>query len=107
MPIPLIVRSDAGQFVLALTKVPPGKNVLAFGDLLNWAEYVALWSRITGVSAAFEHSIVAVMDQLAPGGFGEEIVEMYAYAQDFGYWGLDPSVIFPKDVSLSDSTPES
>jgi hypothetical protein len=100
VPIPLIVPSDAGSFALALTKVPAGKNLLAFGDLIKWVKYVELWSKITGVPAAFEHSTVADLDKIAPGGYGEEIGEMYAYAQDFGYWGLDPSVIFAKDVGF-------
>jgi hypothetical protein len=100
IPIPLVVPSDAGNFVYALTKVSPGKNVLAFGDLLLWSDYVKLWSKITGVPAAFEHSTVETMDKLAPGGYGEEIGEMYAYAQDFGYWGGDPSVIYARDVSF-------
>jgi len=98
--IPLIVPTDAGNFVEALTKVPPGKNVLAFGDLLLWSDYVKLWSKVTEVPAAFEHSTVATMDRLAPGGYGEDIGEMYAYAQNFGYWGGDPSVAFAKDVSF-------
>jgi hypothetical protein len=100
IPIPLVVPTDAGEFVKALTKVPPGKNVLAFGDLLLWSDYVKLWSKINGVPAAFEHSTVDAMDKLAPGGYGEEIGEMYAYAQDFGYWAKDDtSVVFAKDVS--------
>jgi hypothetical protein len=61
---------------------------------------VRIWSKVTGVPAAFEKSTVAPMDKLAPGGYGEEIAEMFAYSQDFGYWGADDaSVIFPKDVS--------
>jgi hypothetical protein len=99
VPIPLIVPSDAGAFVKALTQVSPGKNLLAFGDLLTWEEYVALWSRITGVKASFERKTVAEHDKFAPGGYGEEIGEMYAYALEFGYWGKDPSVVFAKDVS--------
>jgi len=102
VPIPLVVPTDAGEFVKALTKVAPGKNVLAFGDLLLWSDYVKLWSKITGVPAAFEHSTVETMDKLAPGGYGEEIGEMYAYAQDFGYWAKDDtSVVFAKDVSFN------
>jgi hypothetical protein len=100
VPIPLVVPSDTGSFVKALSLVSPGKNLLAFGALLTWSDYVKLWSQITGVPAAFEHSTVATLDKVAPGGYGEEIGEMYAYAQDFGYWGGDPSVIFPKDVRL-------
>jgi hypothetical protein len=59
--------------VKGLTKVPPGKNFLAFGDRLLWSDYVKLWSKITRVPAAFEHSAVEAMDKLAPGGHGEEI----------------------------------
>ncbi|CZT09590.1 related to nitrogen metabolic regulation protein nmr [Rhynchosporium graminicola] len=101
IPIPLIVPSDTGKFVKALSQVSPGKNLLAFGDLITWSEYVALWSKTTGYPAAFEKSTVAAMDKIAPGGYGEEIGEMLAYAQDFGYWAKeDTSVIFPKDLGI-------
>jgi hypothetical protein len=99
MPIPLVVPSDAGNFVKALTQVSPGKNLLAYSSLIQFEDYVKLWSSITGVPAAFEHSTVAVMDKLAPGGFGEEMGEMYGYMQDFGYWGGDPDIVHAKDVS--------
>jgi len=100
VPIPFIVPSDAGKFAKALAQVAPGKNLLAFGDLMTWADYVKLWSRITGVPAAFEHATVADQDKIAPGGYGEEMGEMYAYMQDFGYWGMDPSVVYPKDLGV-------
>ena len=41
------------------------------------------------------------MDKMMPGGMGEELGEMFAYAAEFGYDGGDPSVITPKDVSLA------
>lgn len=98
--IPLIVPTDAGEFVHAITQVSPGKNVLAFADLMTWAEYVTLWSKVTGVPAAFEDSTVEDQDRLAPGGFGIEMAEMFAYAKEFGYWGAeDKSVVFARDVS--------
>lgn len=53
-----------------------------------------------GRAAAFEHSTVEAMDRLAPGGFGEEIGAMLAYAQDFGYWGSE-EVMHPDGVSDS------
>jgi hypothetical protein len=58
-----------------------------------------MWSKATGVKAKFERKTVEDHDKLFPGGYGEEIGEMFAYALEFGYWGKDPSVIFPKDVS--------
>jgi len=100
VPIPLVVPTDAGNYVKALTQVPPGKNLLAFSKLLTWADYVKLWSSITGFPAAFEHSTVETMDKLAPGGYGEEMGEMYAYSQDFGYWGGEEDVVHVQDVRL-------
>jgi len=76
VPIPLVVPTDAGNFVKALTKVEPGTNLLAFGDLLPWSDYVKLWSKITGIPASFEKSTVEELDKIAPGGYGEEIGEM-------------------------------
>jgi hypothetical protein len=99
-PIPIVVPTDAGEFAYALSKVEPGKHLLAFGDLLTWEEYVKLWSKITGHPAKFEKATVEEHGKLLPGGFGEELGEMFAYAMDFGYWGGDPSVVYPKDVSL-------
>jgi len=82
-------------------EVGPGKNVLGFSDRMTWAEYVKLWSSITGVPAKFSKTTVAEHAKLAPGGYGEEMAEMYAYAMDFGYDGSDPSVRYAKDVSVS------
>lgn len=100
VPIPLVVPSDTGHFVKALTQLPAGTNLMAFGDRLTWSDYVKLWSKITGVPATFEKTTVAKHSELAPGGFGEEMGEMYAYAQDFGYDGCDPSVITVQQVSV-------
>lgn len=101
MPVPLVDPSDAGAFVQALWKLPPGQNLLAYGDLMTWEEYVKLWSKVTGVPAAFEKATVADQDKIGPGGFGDEIGEMFAYAQEFGYWGAeDKSVTFSKDLGV-------
>ncbi|TKA68787.1 hypothetical protein B0A49_06279 [Cryomyces minteri] len=93
IPIPLVVPSDCGYLVRALVQAPPGTNLLAFGDRMLWADYVALWSKTTGVPATFEKTTVAEHAKLSPNGYGEQVGEMYAYFQDFGYDGSDPSVV--------------
>ncbi|KAK5046194.1 hypothetical protein LTR84_008651 [Exophiala bonariae] len=100
IPIPLVIPSDAGYYVRAIAEVGPGKNVLAFSKRIAWSDYVNLWSKITGVPASFAKTTVAEHAQLAPGGYGEEMAEMYAYAQDFGYDGSDPSVIYAQDLGV-------
>jgi len=100
VPIPLVHTKDTGAYVWALNQLPAGTNLLASSDRILWADYVKLWSKITGVPAAFEKTTVAVHAALRPdNGFGEEFGEMLAYAQDFGYDGSDPSVTFSADVT--------
>lgn len=101
VPIPFHNTVDTGKYAKALTKVSPGKNLLCFSDMLTFPEYVALWSKTRGVPAAFELTTIDVHAKLSPAGYGEEIGEMFAYMVEFGYWGKDPSTIYPKDVSSS------
>ncbi|KAH8169126.1 nmrA-like family protein [Sarocladium implicatum] len=101
VPISLVVPTDAGKFVKELVTLPPGKTLIAFGDRLHWAEYVKLWSQVTGIPATFEKVTVEEHAALAPWGFGEEIGEMFAYAMDFGYDGGDPSVKSAEELGLN------
>ncbi|TVY52925.1 NmrA-like family domain-containing protein, partial [Lachnellula suecica] len=96
VPIPLVLPKDTGYYVWALNNLPVGTNMLAFSDRLLWTDYVKLWSKVTGVPAIFEKTTVAEHSKLAPDGNGEELAEMYAYAQDYGYDGSDPSLCSPR-----------
>ena len=98
-PIPFVVPQDAGIFALALTKLPVGTNLLAFSDYVTWAEYVRLWSEVTRTPATMEKTTVEDPAQLMPGGFGEEMAEMYGYMVDFGYHGGDPAVTLASEAS--------
>lgn len=101
-PIPFLVPSDTGNYVLALTKVPPGTKLVACSESLTWAEYVELWSRVVGVKAIYEPCSVEEHAQAVPGGYGEMVGKLYEYATQFGYWGDgDPDVVFPEDVSFA------
>ncbi|KFY63238.1 hypothetical protein V496_04087 [Pseudogymnoascus sp. VKM F-4515 (FW-2607)] len=100
-PIPFLVPSDTGDYVLALTKVPPGKKLVACSESLTWAEYVELWSRVVGVKAVYEPCSVEEHAQSVPGGYSEMVGKMYEYATQFGYWGDgDPDVVFPEDLGV-------
>ncbi|PVH87782.1 hypothetical protein DL98DRAFT_525075 [Cadophora sp. DSE1049] len=99
-PIPIVQPADAGEFVNALIKLPPGTELLAYGDLMTMTEYVNLWSKVTGVRATLESATVADHDKLLPGGWGREIGETYAYMQEFGYWGgKNVDIMFSKNLS--------
>jgi hypothetical protein len=95
--------------------------MLAYGDRKTWAEYVKMWSDITGTSAILENVTVVEHAKLYDGGFGEEMgvwqclelfanpkaltaaQEMYGYMRDFGYHGGDPSVTLSENVGPVDA----
>ncbi|KFY06679.1 hypothetical protein V492_07844 [Pseudogymnoascus sp. VKM F-4246] len=100
-PIPFVVPSDTGNYVLALTKMPPGKKLVACSERLTWAAYTELWSRVVGVKAVYEPCSIEEHDRAVPGGSGEMVGKMYEYATEFGYWGDgDPNVVFPEDLGV-------
>ncbi len=100
-PIPLVhTRKDAGNFVRALTQVPPGKTLLGYGgEKISWSRFMELFSEVNNVKASFEPNTVEDWDKMMPGGMGRELGEMFAYFGEFGYEGGDPDVIGPRGVS--------
>jgi nucleoside-diphosphate-sugar epimerase len=100
-PIPFVVPSDTGNYVLALTKVPPGKKLVGCSECLTWDEFVELWSRVVGVKAVYEPCTIEEHAQAVPGGYTRMIGNMYEYATQFGYWGDgDPDVVFPEELGV-------
>ncbi len=108
--MPMIdTKKDTGQFVRALVQLPPGKNLLAYGSMISWKDYMALWARILKLPGGFYKQLtIEDVDKMAPGGFGREVAEGWVAQGELGYDGGDPTVLHPKDVStrdwLSDNT---
>lgn len=101
-PIPFLVPSDTGNYVLALSKVSPGKKLVGCSDRLTWAEYTKLWSRVVGVKAVYEPCTIEEHVLAVPGEGTKMVGDLYEYATQFGYWGDgDPDVVFPEDVSFA------
>ncbi len=93
-------RRDTGSFVRALVQLSPGMNVLAYGSMISWKDYMAVWAKILKLpGGSYKQVTIDVFDKLAPGGLGREIAEGWAYQGEFGYDGGDPSVVHAKDVS--------
>lgn len=88
-----------GLYTKALVEVAPGKNLLGYGTMMSWNEWVVLWGRIHGVKCTFHRLPRQIVVDAIPGGIGEELADMFEYISDFGYDGGDPSVVHPKDVS--------
>ena len=99
--MPMIeTRRDTGYFVRALVQCPPGKNVLAYGSLISWKDYMTLWAQTLKLPGGYYKQItIDEFDKLAPGGLGREVAEGIEYHGKFGYDGGDPSIVHAKDVS--------
>lgn len=101
--MPMIdTRRDTGYFVRALVQTLPGKNLLAYGSMISWKDYMTLWAEILKLSGGYYKQLtIDDFDKIAPGGLGREVAEGWAYQGEFGYDGGDPSIVHPKDVSTS------
>ncbi|KAI9709619.1 MAG: hypothetical protein M1812_007667 [Candelaria pacifica] len=101
-PVPLVqTRKDTGNFVRALTQVPPGKTLLGYGgEKISWSEFMRLFGEVNGVKASFESNTIADFENILPAAMGRELGEMFAYFTEFGYDGNDPEVISPKDIGV-------
>ena len=93
-------RKDTGSFVRALVQTSPGKNVLAYGSMISWKEYMALWAKTLKVPGGYYKQLtVDEARKIAPGDLGREAAEGWAYQGEFGYDGGDPTIVHAKDVS--------
>lgn len=101
-PIPMVVTAkDTGSFVRGLIQSPPGTNLLGYGSLIGWTEYMRLWSSILQVSGKFQQVPADKYVEKLPAALAKELQEAYAYQAEFGWDGGDPSVVHPKDVGRS------
>lgn len=88
-PVPhLDVNADTGNFVYAVSKMPPGKAYMCAGTSATWSEYSKLWSTVTGVSCSFKQIALEDMIERSPDkAVGKEIGDMFVYSSDPGYDG--------------------
>ncbi|KFY35267.1 hypothetical protein V494_06067 [Pseudogymnoascus sp. VKM F-4513 (FW-928)] len=95
----LAVNADMGNFVYAVSQMPPGKKYMAAGSECSWSEFIRLWSRQTGVSAKYKQVSIEEFSALAPDeAFGAEAGDMFAYSSDPGYDGGDRTLLKAEDI---------
>jgi hypothetical protein len=90
----------AGNFVVALTKVEPGKTIIASAGMLTMPEWCEKVGKQIGKTIKYEVMPRAELEEMIPGGVGTEMADMFLYYQDFGYDGGDPSVIYPDQLGV-------
>lgn len=93
------VNADMGNFVYAVSQMPPGKSYMAAGTEGSWSEFIRLWSKETGMPAKYKEITMEEFIALVPDrAFGEEAGDMFAYSSDPGYDGGDSTLLRAEDI---------
>lgn len=95
----LDVNADTGNFVFAVSQMPPGKTYLAEGSTAPWTEYLRAFSDLNKVKTNYQEITLEQFIQACPDkAFGEEAGDMFAYSSDPGYDGGDETILKAKDI---------
>ncbi|KAE8145442.1 NAD(P)-binding protein [Aspergillus avenaceus] len=95
----LDVNADMGNFVYAVSKMPPGRSYMAEGTTCSWTEYMRLWSEVNSVPAVYRQASLEEFVLGSPDAeFGREAGDMLAYSTNPGYDGGDKSLLKASDI---------
>ena len=79
---------DLGNFVYAVSQMPPGKAYMAAGTFCTWPEWIETWGRVNNVSVKYRQCTVDEMIEATPDrDAGIETSLMFDYTSDPGYGG--------------------
>lgn len=100
LKLPLIAADeDSGPLVKALVEGAPGKNLIAYREWMSLEELVAVFSKVTGLSARYVTVAASEPGNPLPEGLKAELDDNWAYFNECGYEARDdPTVIHPSQV---------
>ncbi|KAI1070371.1 hypothetical protein LB507_010350 [Fusarium sp. FIESC RH6] len=79
---------DLGNFVYAVSQMPPGKAYMAAGTFCTWPEWIETWGRVNNVPVKYRQCTVDEMIEATPDrDAGIETSLMFDYTSDPGYGG--------------------
>jgi hypothetical protein len=97
--IPFVVtHKDTGAFVKVLVDLPSGTDLLGVSEQMTWSDTLK-------VKATFKQVSVDEFWAGTPEPVKDELVETFAYVNEFGYIGRDPDVLTVDQVSPICSKP--
>ncbi|KAJ9669438.1 hypothetical protein H2201_000305 [Coniosporium apollinis] len=95
----LVVNTDLGPFIYAVSKLPPGKRYLAAGTICSWSEYMRIWSKITGNQTSYKEITLQELIENTPDKvFGREVGDMFLYSSNLGYDGGNKTSLKAEDI---------
>ncbi|KAL1962102.1 hypothetical protein VTN77DRAFT_569 [Rasamsonia byssochlamydoides] len=99
-PVPhLEVNADTGNFIYAVSRLPPGGSYMAEGTTCSWTEYIQLWSKITSIPGGYRQVSLEEFVEIIPDHeFGRELGDMFVYSTDPGYDGGDVTLLRAEDI---------
>jgi hypothetical protein len=95
----IAAEEDTGPIVRALTLDSPGKTVIGYRARITLRGLVEVFSQVTGMKA---EAVVLPKGQPVvpfPPELQRELDDNWGYWEEFGYYGGDPAVFHPQDVS--------
>ena len=100
VPVPhLAVNADMGNFVYAVSQMPPGMAYMAAGAECSWSEYIRMWSSNIGIPARYKQITVEEFFALIPDeALGQETADMFSYSSSPGYDGGDKTLLKADDI---------
>lgn len=93
------INADMGNFVYAVSQMPPGKSYMAEGETCSWSEYQRIWSRVHKISTHYRKATLESFIETSPDiEFGRELGDMFVYSTDPGYDGGDKTLLKAADI---------
>lgn len=100
LKLPLIVGDeDSGPLVKALVESAPGKNLIAYREWMSLEELVAVFTKVTGLSARYVTLAAGEPGIPLPEGLKAELDDNWAYFNECEHEARDdPTVVHPNQV---------
>jgi hypothetical protein len=100
VPVPFLdVNADTGNFVYAVSQLPPGKSYMAEGTTCSWSEYMRLVGQFAKVKTEYRQISIEELVKISPDEeFAREVGVMFEYSSEPGYDGGDRELLRAEDI---------
>jgi hypothetical protein len=100
VPVPFLdVNADTGNFVYAVSQLPPGKSYMAEGTTCSWSEYMRLVGQFAKVRTEYRQIRIEELVKISPDEeFAREAGVMFEYSSEPGYDGGDRGLLRAEDI---------
>jgi hypothetical protein len=100
VPVPFLdVNGDTGNFVYAVSQLPPGKSYMAEGTTCSWSGYMRLVGQFAKVRTEYRQISIEELVKISPDEeFAREVGVMFEYSSEPGYDGGDRELLRAEDI---------